>query len=152
MVERPLFVTEISRRRVLSLGFLTAGAAVLAGPLSQLAPTAAAAATKASAPTLEQWQALIGSSVVVTTTEGHRASLLLRSATALEKDSLLKGHGYVLIFRGARHPVLPTRQAVLSHPSIGRFRALLLPVSKPSAHQSYQLIVDRRRPVGSSWR
>jgi hypothetical protein len=145
-------VTELSRRRLLGLGLAAAGGAVLAGPLGLLDPALACATTTKAVPTLAQWQSLVGSTVTVTTAAGYRAQLRLQSAEALRHDPFLKGSGYSLHFHGARNPVLPSTLSVLTHPSIGQFSAVLFPICMPARHQSYQLIVDERRPSGASRR
>ena len=139
---------------MLGLGLASAGAVVATGalgPLSQLAPTVAGASTP-KVPTLPTWQSLVGQQITVTEPNGHRQQLVLRTARALREDPLLRGTGYALTFRGARHPVLPHATSTLSHPAIGQFRSSLFPICKPGSHQSYQLVVDERRPTSSLWR
>jgi hypothetical protein len=152
-------MTDISRRRALGLGIAAACGVALGGPLDVLGATTAGAAvprrapTRAPtlaptrAPTLNTWRPLVGSKIAVSTSQGRRAELVLRSAQALRHDPHLTGDGYLLLFRGARRPMLPSGASVLRHHSFGEFKALLLPIEKPAKHQTYQLIVDRRRPV-----
>lgn len=150
-------MTELSRRRVLGLGLATAGTVVVASAAGGIVPAIAGAARASatqraedrSAPTLEDWKAIVGSRVIVTTESKRTVPLRLCAAEPLRHDPLLEGKGYSLRFRGARHPVLEPTRSVLSHRAIGHFRATLLPIWKPERHQFYQLIVDHRRPVGA---
>ena len=148
-------MTDISRRRALGIGIAAACGVVLGEPLDLLGAATAGAALPSRVaprvpthvPTLGTWRSLVGSKIGVSTAHGHRAELVLRSAQALQHDPRLTGDGYILLFRGSRRPVLPSSSSVLRHHSFGEFKASLLPVEKPAKHQTYQLIMDRRRPV-----
>ena len=145
-------MTGFSRRRLMAAGLAAAGGAVVAGPLQSLGAMTAGATTADAGTvgeptvTLTRWQALVGQSFHVTGHGSHH-SVALRSAEALRPDPLLAGDGYILLFRGARHDAVPDATCVVRHTAIGAFPAALLPVDQPTATQSYQLIVDRRRPV-----
>ena len=163
-------MTGFSRRRLMAAGLAAVGGAVVAGPLQSLGAMTAGATTEGAGTvssvtlppvtlpsvtppsvtppsmTLARWQALVGQSFRVTGRGWHH-SVVLRSAAALRPDSLLAGDGYILLFRGARHDAVPAATCVVRHGAIGAFSAALLPVDQPTANQSYQLIVDRRRPV-----
>ena len=139
----------------MAAGLAAAGGAVVAGPLQSLAAMTAGATTSGAGTvpsmtlpsvTLARWQALVGQSFRVTGHGWHHA-VTLRSAEALRPDALLAGDGYILLFRGTRHDAVPDVTCVVRHGAIGAFPAALLPVDQPTATQSYQLIVDRRRPV-----
>jgi hypothetical protein len=147
-------VTGISRRRFLGLGLAAAGVSAVGGSLRLLAPAADAATLPGSwVPSgsfdLAAWEPLVGSMLGVTASSGHGARLRLHAAEALPADRLLVGDGYRLTLWGVKDPVLPDGVSVLHHPSVGAFPATLLAINQPVQHQSYQLIVDRRRPVAS---
>jgi hypothetical protein len=146
-------VTGISRRRFLGLGLAMVGAGAVSGPLWIFAPAADAATPASSVPAelfdLAAWEPLVGSMLRVTTPSGHVVRLRLHAAEALPPDRSLAGDGYRLALRGVKDPVLADGMSVLHHPSLGPFSTTLLPINQPLHHQSYQLIVDRRRPVSS---
>ena len=142
---------ELSRRQLIGWGLATLGGTVAAGAIG-LPGSVTAAGAATTSPSLATWKSLVGKKVTVTTRAGRRSSLVVRSASALRRDPLLEGSGYVVRFRGVRRPVLPQARSVLSSPSFGRFAVVLLPINKPTDRQSYQLIVDQRRPVRTSWR
>jgi hypothetical protein len=161
-------VSELSRRRFIGLGLATAVGAVLGGPVGQLtgvAPSSIAGASPAEAgfaapaeagfaapAEAATWQRWIGESFVATSANGRHLALILRSATSLRPDPLLRGEGCSMIFSGALQPLVPSWFSVLSHPELGRVTVTLLPVNRPIAHQWYQLIVDRRTLVETNRR
>ena len=144
-------MSTVSRRAFLAFG-AAAGGLVLSAPAGDLLGLRRSASPAADLASAEQWRGLVGRYVVATSASGTRLSLLVRSAVPLPADRRLTGRGCSVIFSGPLRPVIPAGSVRLGDRLLGTPTVWLQPVDLPRGHQAYQLIVDRRRPVGSNWR